>query len=59
MAAIALALIALGRWPVATAALLAGWGLIGTPAPAGWGTWLSKALPEDAEAGAGLMVATV
>jgi predicted MFS family arabinose efflux permease len=59
MAAIALALIALGHWPVATAALLGGWGLIGTPAPVGWGTWLSKALPEDAEAGGGLMVATI
>jgi predicted MFS family arabinose efflux permease len=59
MVAIALALISLGHWPAATAALLAGWGLIGTPAPVGWGTWLSKTLPEDAEAGGGLMVATI
>ncbi len=44
---------------MATAALLAGWGLIGTPAPVGWGTWPSKTLPENAEAGGGLMVATV
>jgi predicted MFS family arabinose efflux permease len=39
--------------------LTAVWGLIGTAAPSGWGIWLSKALPEDAEAGGGLMVAAV
>jgi hypothetical protein len=59
MAAIAIALVSLGHEPIATVALLAAWGLIGTPAPVGWGTWLSKALPEDAEAGGGLMVATI
>jgi predicted MFS family arabinose efflux permease len=59
MAAIALALIALGQSPVIVAVLLAGWGLIGTAAPVGWWTWLSKVLPDDAEAGGGLMVAVV
>jgi predicted MFS family arabinose efflux permease len=59
MAAIPVALIALGQSLIATAALLAGWGLIGTAAPVGWWTWLSKVLPDDAEAGGGLMVAVV
>jgi predicted MFS family arabinose efflux permease len=59
MAAVALALLGLGHWQVATVALLAAWGLIGTPAPVGWGTWLSQTLPDDAEAGGGLMVATI
>jgi predicted MFS family arabinose efflux permease len=59
MAATAVALTLLGRSPFATAALLAAWGLIGTAAPVGWWTWLSKALPDDAEAGGGLMVAVV
>jgi predicted MFS family arabinose efflux permease len=59
MAAIAIAMVALGQHTAATAALLAGWGLIGTPAPVGWGIWLSKTLPKDAEAGGGLMVATI
>ena len=59
MAAIAVALIAFGRWPLGTALLLGGWGLVGTPAPVGWGTWLSKTLPRDAEAGGGLMVAVI
>jgi predicted MFS family arabinose efflux permease len=59
MAAIAVALVGLGRSPAATTVLLAGWGLIGTAAPVAWWTWLSKALPDDAEAGGGLMVAVV
>jgi predicted MFS family arabinose efflux permease len=59
MAAIALALIVFGQDPVATSLLLAGWGLIGTAAPVAWWTWLSKTLPDDAEAGGGLMVAVI
>lgn len=59
MAAIALALTVLGASPIAVGVLLAGWGLIGTAAPVAWWTWLSKVLPDDAEAGGGLMVAVV
>lgn len=59
MAAIALMLIAWGQSSATTAALLAGWGLIGTAAPVAWWTWLSRTLPEDAEAGGGLMVAVI
>jgi predicted MFS family arabinose efflux permease len=59
MAAIALALTVFGGSPVAVALLLAGWGLVGTAAPVGWWTWLSRVLPDDAEAGGGLMVAVV
>ncbi|PUE64839.1 MFS transporter [Arcobacter lacus] len=35
------------------------WGLLATSAPVAWWTWLSKTLPNDAEAGGGLMVAVV
>jgi predicted MFS family arabinose efflux permease len=59
MAGIAVALIAFGGWVAGTVLLLGAWGLIGTPAPVGWGTWLSRTLPADAEAGGGLMVATI
>lgn len=59
MAAIAIGLIAFGRMPLPTAALLAGWGLIGTALPVAWWTWLSRTLPDDAEAGGGLMVAVI
>jgi len=33
--------------------------LIATSAPGGWFTWLSKTLPNDAEAGGGLMVGVI
>jgi predicted MFS family arabinose efflux permease len=59
MAGIAVALTVLGGVPVAVAILLAGWGLIGTAAPVAWWTWLSRVLPDDAEAGGGLMVAVI
>lgn len=59
MAGIAVALVVFGGWVAGTALLLGAWGLIGTPAPVGWGTWLSRTLPADAEAGGGLMVATI
>lgn len=59
MAAIAIALIGFGGSPITAGALLAGWGLIGMAAPVGWWTWLSKVLPDDAEAGGGLMVAVI
>jgi predicted MFS family arabinose efflux permease len=59
MAGIAFGLVALGTMPVPTAALLAGWGLIGTALPVAWWTWLSRTLPDDAEAGGGLMVAVI
>jgi predicted MFS family arabinose efflux permease len=59
MAAIAVALTVLGGSPIAVALLLAGWGLVGTAAPVGWWTWLSRVLPDDAEAGGGLMVAVI
>lgn len=59
LAALALGLIALGASPVVTAILLTLWGLISTPSPTGWWTWLSRALPHDAEAGGGLMVAVI
>ncbi|WP_292238424.1 MFS transporter, partial [Mesorhizobium sp.] len=59
MAVLALALIALGAIPLPTALLLFVWGFFGTAAPVGWGTWLSRTLPEDAEAGGGLQVAVI
>ena len=59
MAAIALTLIAAGASVDATVALLGVWGLVGTAAPVGWWSWLARTLPQDAEAGGGLMVAVV
>jgi predicted MFS family arabinose efflux permease len=59
MAAIAVGLIAFGSSAIAVAALLACWGLVATAAPVGWWTWMSKVLPDQAEAGGGLMVAVI
>ncbi|MET4066304.1 putative MFS family arabinose efflux permease [Bradyrhizobium sp. S3.2.6] len=59
MAVVAVALTGYGSSLGATAALMSLWGFVGTAAPVGWWTWLSRALPDDAEAGGGLMVAVV
>ena len=59
MAAIALVLIPFGAWVSAVAILLALWGLLATAAPVGWWSWIADTVPEDAEAGGGLMVAVV
>jgi predicted MFS family arabinose efflux permease len=59
MAVIAIALAGLGGSAVAVGVLLAAWGLVGTAAPVAWWTWLSRVLPDDAEAGGGVMVAVI
>ncbi len=56
---VAVALIGLGSSVVAAFVLLGLWGLIATAAPVGWWSWLARTLPDDAEAGGGLMVAVV
>ena len=59
MAVIAIALIAFGNSVAVTASLLGVWGLVATAAPVGWWTWLARTLPNDAEAGGGMIVAIV
>ncbi|GFM75256.1 MFS transporter [Pseudomonas cichorii] len=59
MAVLAALLVEMGSSMWAVGILLAVWGLVATPAPVAWGLWLSKTLPDDAEAGGGLMVATI
>ncbi|WDG45852.1 MFS transporter [Pseudomonas chlororaphis] len=59
MAAIAMALVAFGGSVSITSVLLGLWGLVATAAPVAWWTWLTRALPDNAEAGGGLMVAII
>ncbi len=59
MAGIAITLAQVGDSVAITATLLGFWGLFATAAPVGWWTWLARTLPEDAEAGGGLMVAII
>lgn len=59
LAAVASGLVVFGSSPSIVAILLALWGMIGTGAPVAWWTWVSKALPHEAEAGGGLIVAVI
>lgn len=59
MAVVALALVWFGTLPLAVGLLLLLWGFFGTAAPVGWGAWLARTLPDDAEAGGGLQVALI
>lgn len=59
MAVIAVAMIAFGEWVMPVALLLGLWGLVATSAPVGWWSWIAQAMPNNAEAGGGLMVAVI
>lgn len=59
MALIALLLVPAGTRVGAVAVLLGLWGLVATAAPVGWWSWVARALPDEAEAGGGLMVAVI
>ena len=59
MTAAAVALTVVGTSVVAVGILLAVWGFAGTSAPVAWWTWLARTVPDEAEAGGGLMVAIV
>lgn len=59
MSVIAVALIPFGAWVAPVAVLLGLWGLIATATPVGWWNWIAQAMPNDAEAGGGLMVAVI
>lgn len=59
MAGIAVTLLLAGHYVWMVVPLLGFWGLMATAAPTGWWTWIARTLPEDAEAGGGLMVAVI
>jgi len=59
MTLIAGALVAFGSSVMVATALLGIWGLVATAAPVAWWMWLARTLPNDAEAGGGLIVAVV
>jgi predicted MFS family arabinose efflux permease len=59
LAAIALGLVRWGAMPLATGGLLIAWGCFATAAPVAWWAWLARTLPDNAEAGGGLMVAVI
>ncbi|ENY2727363.1 MFS transporter [Salmonella enterica] len=59
MAMIAGMLLLTGQHTLTVAVLLSLWGMLATAAPTGWWTWIARTLPEDAEAGGGMMVAVI
>lgn len=59
IAVLSLALLALGSVPIAVAALLMLWGSFSNPIPVAWGTWMTRVIPNDLEAGGGLQVALI
>ena len=59
LALVAVGLTMLGSSVAIVAVLLALWGLFATSAPVGWWTWVTRAAPDDPEAGGGLVVAIV
>ncbi|MEG1626207.1 MAG: MFS transporter [Pseudomonas sp.] len=59
MAALGIGLVVFGGSVAVVFVLLSLWGLVATAAPVGWWSWLALSVPEDAEAGGGLMVAVI
>ena len=57
LAVLAVLLIPLGHIAGLTAALLVLWGVLTTPIPVAWGTWMTRVMPHELEAGGGLQVA--
>jgi predicted MFS family arabinose efflux permease len=59
MGLLALGMVACASASLPVAVLLVAWGFLGTAAPVGWGTWVSRYISDDAEAGGGLSVAVI
>lgn len=59
MSSIAIFLTQFDRVTFVIFALLGLWGVVSTMVPVGWGTWLTKILPDNTEMGGGMMVAIV
>ncbi|MFC6631779.1 MFS transporter [Microbulbifer taiwanensis] len=48
----------LGGNAIGDAALIAAWGIVFGVVPVSWSTWVTRAVPDEAESGGGLLVAT-
>jgi predicted MFS family arabinose efflux permease len=59
LALLAVSLVLFGHLGLAVAAMLFFWGLFTTPIPVAWGTWMTRAIPDQLEAGGGVQVALV
>ncbi len=59
LATIALLLVPLAGAALPATLLLLLWGLCATPIPVAWGTWMTRAVPNELEAAGGLQVALI
>lgn len=59
MAVLALGLVLAGEVQAFAAILVAAWGFAFAPVAAGWSTWLTRTVPDEAEAGGGVLVAAI
>jgi predicted MFS family arabinose efflux permease len=59
MGIVGLALSVAGGSIVADAAMVALWGLAFGAVPVAWSTWLARSIPDEAESGGGLLVASI
>jgi predicted MFS family arabinose efflux permease len=59
MAGAAVAMAWAGRSTGGMGVLLGAWGVLSAAGPVAWSTWLTRTVPDDAEAGGGLMVAII
>jgi predicted MFS family arabinose efflux permease len=59
MGIVGLALSVAGGSIIADAAMVALWGLAFGAVPVAWSTWLARSIPDEAESGGGLLVASI
>lgn len=59
MSVLAVGFLLFGESLLITSILLVLWGLANGTIPVGWSTWLTRAVPDEAESGGGLLVAAI
>lgn len=59
MGILGVGLVAMGSAPLIDAVLVALWGMAFGAVPVGWSTWLTRTMPDEAESGGGLLVASI
>ena len=59
LAVLAVLLVLLGHVAIVVAPVLIVWGIFTTPIPVAWGTWMTRVIPDELEAGGGLQVALI
>lgn len=59
LAGLAVLLVLFGHVALVVAPVLIVWGIFTTPIPVAWGTWMTRVIPDELEAGGGLQVALI